>query len=312
MSDLAGLLFIGDPHVASRPPGFRKDDYPSTVLGKLRWAVDYARDNRLKPVLLGDLFDFPRDNANWVLVALLQLFDETLAICGNHDCKENTLADNDTLSVLEAAGKIRLLDRTGPWGGVAGGRDVIVGGTSWGQKLPKSYEPPTGGRPLVLWACHHDVRFPGYEESGRFDCREIPGIDVVVNGHIHRDLGRVQCGRTLWINPGNITRITRSDATRQHVPSVLRVDVSADAVECTRVALPHVPFEDVFHAELAAEQVNFDQSAFVRELAALESVRTASGAGLASFLDANLPQFDPRVAREIKSLAKEVLQHAHG
>ena len=28
----AGLLFIGDPHVAHRPPGFRKDDFTATVL----------------------------------------------------------------------------------------------------------------------------------------------------------------------------------------------------------------------------------------------------------------------------------------
>ena len=33
-SSLAGLLFIGDPHLASRVPGFRKDDYPRTILAK--------------------------------------------------------------------------------------------------------------------------------------------------------------------------------------------------------------------------------------------------------------------------------------
>ena len=53
----AGLLFIGDPHVAHRPPGFRKDDFTVTVLGKLRFALDYAREQNLMPVLLGDLFD---------------------------------------------------------------------------------------------------------------------------------------------------------------------------------------------------------------------------------------------------------------
>src|SRR5947209_17909966 len=99
-----GVLFIGDPHLASRAPGFRKDDYPQKILGKLRFAIDYAREHSLLPVLLGDLFDFPRDNANWLLVALHALLDrETLAIYGNHDCKENTPGDNDTISVLRAA-----------------------------------------------------------------------------------------------------------------------------------------------------------------------------------------------------------------
>ena len=310
----AGLLFIGDPHVASRAPGFRKDDYPAAILKKLRWAMDYARENRLMVVLLGDLFDFPRDNANWVLVQLMQLLKGTLAICGNHDCKENALGENDTLSVLEAARSVRLLDRTGPWAGVIGGRVVLVGGTSWGQKLPKSFERAEASAdaagPLVFWVCHHDLRFPGYEETARLDCREISGIDVVVNGHIHRDLGEVKCGATLWINPGNIARIKRSDASRRHVPSVLRVDVTPAGYETQRVPVPHEPFEDVFHAEVAGEQVEYSQSAFVRELAALESVRTASGAGLMAFLDVNLPQFDVRVAEEIRSLAKEVLEDA--
>ena len=30
-----GLLFVGDPHLASRVPGFRKDDYPRVALEKL-------------------------------------------------------------------------------------------------------------------------------------------------------------------------------------------------------------------------------------------------------------------------------------
>ncbi|MDB5323116.1 MAG: metallophosphoesterase [Phycisphaerales bacterium] len=313
-----GLLFIGDPHVASRPPGFRKDDYPQAILQKLQWSLDYARENRLRPVLLGDLFDFPRDNANWLIVRLLQMFDPaTLAISGNHDCKENTLAENDTLSVLVAAGALRLLTQDNPWVGVINNRPVIIGGTCWGDFLPKSFPPPHSSfilhpSSLVFWATHHDLRFPGYEESARLDCREIPGIDVVINGHIHRDLGRVQSGKTLWINPGNIARIARSDASRDHVPSVLRIDITDSGIaNPTRIPIPCQPFEDVFHGDVQpADAATTNESIFIRELALLESVRTASGAGLRQFLDANVQRFDPKVAAEIHKLAEEVLTHA--
>ena len=55
--------------------------------------------------ILGDLFHWPRDNANRMLVQLLQLFSGTvLGIAGNHDCKENELGPDDALSVLSAAG----------------------------------------------------------------------------------------------------------------------------------------------------------------------------------------------------------------
>src|SRR5438874_13170021 len=99
------------------------------MLPQLQWSRAYARDIRLRPVLLGDLFDFPRDNANWLIVRLLNMFDPaTLAISGNHDCKENTLAENDTLSVLVAAGALRLLTQDNPWLGTINHRAIIIGG----------------------------------------------------------------------------------------------------------------------------------------------------------------------------------------
>ena len=321
MDDLRGLLCVGDPHVAARAPGFRKDDYAQAVLEKLRWCVAYAREHRLLVVLLGDLFHHPRDISNALLVELISLFaaDEvrgaTYAVAGNHDCRENSLTRDDTLSVLAAAGAIRLLDK-GPVRGTMNGCEVVVGGTCWGQPLPKEFDrsavtPPGPRRPMwVFWITHHDVRFPGYEDTGRFGCREIPGIDAVINGHIHRQLPDVTIGATTWMNPGNICRVSRGDATRQHVPCALRIDVAPDGWRATRVEVPHQPFDDVFHPEVAAaadEAAAAGESLFVRQLAALEAYRTASGAGLESFLDANLGQFDARVADEIRLLAKEVL-----
>jgi predicted phosphodiesterase len=308
-----GLLFIGDPHLASRAPGFRRDEYPRTVLDKLRWAMAYAAGNRLMPVLLGDLFDFPRDNANWLLVELLGLFaDGILAVFGNHDCKEDTLGENDTLSVLVAAGRVTLLNCERPWVGAINGATIVLGGSCWGQKLPRSFDrsglPPD--RPaFVFWLAHHDLRFPGYD-AGRSDCREIPGVDAVINGHIHRCLENVTSGKTVWMNPGNIARVARGDACRDHIPGVLRVDVGAAGWSHERVTVPHSPYDDVFHPEIQSPGTESGQSLFIRELAALQAVRTASGAGLAAFLDANLPQFDAPVAAEIRALASEVLNRA--
>ena len=100
---------------ASRAPGWRKDDYPQAVLGKLRWCFKYARENHLLPILLGDLFHHPRDISNQLLVELLGILEEPIwAVTGNHDCHQNSLTDADSLSVLQAAGRIRLLDRDGP------------------------------------------------------------------------------------------------------------------------------------------------------------------------------------------------------
>lgn len=311
MADSAylGLLAIGDPHLASRVPGFRKDDYPRAVFGKLRWCVDYAREQRLLPCLLGDLFHWPRDNANWLLGEILGLLTtEMLGIWGNHDCTENSLGEDDSLSVIVQGSRVRLLDESNVWTGIVNGWQVVVGGTPWGQRLPKTFDANvTADQPLVFWLTHHDILFPGYEESGRFQPYEIPGIDVVINGHIHRPLEDVVRGPTTWLNPGNIARISRSDSTRQRVPRALRIDVDAGGWRQQYIEIPHQPFDDVFHAGVLDSSLPTDESAFVQGLAELMSRRTQSGAGLQEFLDQNLSQFDPRVADEIRSLAQEML-----
>lgn len=305
-----GLLIIGDPHLEGRQPGFRKDDYPNVVLDKLAWCLDYARGQRLLPAILGDLFDKPRDNPTWMLGRLVDLLDsEVIGLYGNHDCADPQLCEHDSLSLLIKCGRLRLVDEQSCWTGLMNGRLVVVGGSSYRQPIPKSFAPPNAGgevAPLVVWLTHHDLIVPGYEDQGRHKPREIEQIDVVVNGHIHRRLEDVQVGRTLWVTPGNISRRARSDATREHVPSVLRIDVAATSYERQQVEVPHRPFDEVFFETVAQPPSETRESAFIAGLAELQARRTASGAGLLEFLEQNVTQFEPAVARQIMDLAREV------
>jgi hypothetical protein len=189
------------------------------------------------------------------------------------------------------------------------GRTVVVGGSSYRQPIPKNFQPPESdgsGPPLVVWLTHHDLIVPGYEEQGRHKPREIDHIDVVINGHIHRRLEDVQVGRTLWVTPGNISRRARSDATRDHVPSVLRIDVTATGYERQQVEVPHRPFDEVFYEAVVQQEIDTRESAFIAGLAELQARRTACGAGLVEFLEQNVSQFEPAVARQIMDLAREV------
>jgi DNA repair exonuclease SbcCD nuclease subunit len=305
----AGLLLIGDPHLEGRQPGFRKDDYPSVILDKLAWSLDYAAAHRLLPAILGDLFDKPRDNPNWLVARLLDLLQgEVLGLYGNHDCADPVLSDHDSLSLLVKSGRLRLIDAEHPWIGTLGGRAAVVGGSSYRQQIPAKYEPPpdAGSDPLVVWLTHHDVLIPGYDE-GRITPFEIPGVELLINGHIHRRLDEVRAGSTRWLTPGNISRRSRNEACRAHVPAVLRIDVSRASYELTYVEVPHQPFGDVFHEVVAEATPATGGSAFVAGLAELQARRTDSGAGLLPFLEQNLGQFQPAVAAEIMHLASEVI-----
>lgn len=308
----AGILLIGDPHLEARPPGFRKDDYPAVILDKLAWSLNYARANRLLPAILGDLFDKPRDNPNWLIVRLLDLLQgEILCLYGNHDCADPVLGDHDSLSLLIKAGRLRLISLECLWRGTINGRAVVVGGSSYRQAIPEQFPAAQGmgaTKPLVIWLTHHDILIPGYDE-GRFRPRAIAGIDLVVNGHIHRRLEEQVTGETRWITPGNISRRARNDATRGHVPSVLQIDVNEAGYSLRYIELPYRPFDEVFHEAVTEVESIGGQSAFVQGLAELQARRTASGAGLTEFLAKNVGQFPAEVAGEILNLAKEVMQH---
>jgi DNA repair exonuclease SbcCD nuclease subunit len=305
------VLFIGDPHLEARQPGFRRDDYPTVILEKLEWCLNYAVEHRLLPALLGDIFDKPRDNATWMIARLFDMLSgvECIGIYGNHDCAEPELTDNDSLMLLFKAGRIRRVSEAEPWRGRMAGRPVVIGGASYREPLPDRLpEEAPDPSPLGIWLSHHDVIAPGYEEQGRLQPREIPGVDLVVNGHIHRELGTVDAGATKWVTPGNISRRTRSDAVRDHVPQVLRLDVTEDGWELKRITVPHAPFEEVFHPMVAEEEAGVSASAFVSGLAELQARRTDRGAGLLEFLEKNLDQFEEPVAEEIRVLAREVTQ----
>lgn len=308
-SNYTGLLLIGDPHLEGRSPGFRMDDYSHVILDKLDWCLRYAAAHRLLPALLGDLFDKPRDNPTWMIGRLIDLLSgaECLSLYGNHDCADPQLSDHDSLSLLVKSGRIRLLDGK-PWEGTMNGRAVVVGGSSYRRPIPEQFQPgmDENNAPLVFWLTHHDVIVPGYEEHGRLKTREIPGVSLVVNGHIHRHTEDVVTGCTTWMTPGNISRRSRSDATRDHTPAVLRIDIKPDGFDRQIVEVPHQPFDEVFHPEIADQARTSDTSSFVTGLAELQARRTESRAGLLSFLEKNIQQFESPVAHEIMSLAREV------
>ena len=312
---LEGFLLIGDPHLSSRTPGLRKDDYARTILRKLEWCLRTASENQLQPILLGDLFHFPKDNANWMLSELCRLLQtyKPVGIYGNHDCSTNELLDDDSLSILHSAGLLPLLDRDGPWQARIGDTDVLLGGTSWGQKIPKNLDPKEYGLPATtraIWLTHHDLIVSGYEESGRIKPREIPGIDMVVNGHLHHPVEPTVTGGTRWLVPGNTSRVKNSDATAQFRPQVLilRLDDGNWAEEM--VGVPHEPFEEVFHPAIRdSSEETQSLSGVVRGLKELIETRTQTGAMLDTFLTQNFLELEvPQdVQNEILQLKEEVL-----
>ena len=308
-----GLLFIADPHVAAVPPGHRLDGYKDQVLEKVRLALEHARDENLLPVFLGDLFHWPRENPNSLIVQLIGLFKKykPWVLVGNHDKYQARLTPDCSISVLAAADAIRLIDEAGPAFRLETptGQALICASPD-GFPLPKSFDDAAvRDGEVVLWLTHHNINFPDFEER-QVKTREISGVNMVINGHIHRPQESVRTGKTLWCNPGNISRLTFSIRSKERKPAAAIWKPGMDELE--KWYIPYLPFEDVFpDREFADHETGPEKdSGFVQGLERLAERRTREGVGLKEFLDVNLDEETPE-GKLVWELYKEVV-HGNG
>ncbi|MCS4089536.1 metallophosphoesterase [Rhizobium sp. BK176] len=243
MRECEGLAFIGDPHVCSLKPGYRfgrrtDDDYPETILGKLKFVIDHCNENRLVPVFLGDMYDKPAEPSKAIETRLLRLlktcWTQPITNVGNHDITNQILTDGDSLKYLEEAGVIRVAVYSGALDTfVIGGKTVAVGATPYGQEIPtdaKHYFPKAD---TIIWLTHHDLAFEG-SYPGAQELHAIKGCRLAINGHMHIAKELRPVGGTTWFNPGNIVR-QAVDAI-EHVPAITVLTAEG---RLKKVVIPH-------------------------------------------------------------------------
>jgi DNA repair exonuclease SbcCD nuclease subunit len=298
----SGLFLIADPHLADLPPGQRLDGYLEQIMIKLAACLDRARELGMVPVLLGDLFHRPRDNSNKMLVELIRLFgsrtgaDTVWALVGNHDKYQSRFTEDVTIAVLEAAGVVRLMKDEGPQFILeTGTARTLVCASPDGSPLPRAYERAEDDPDTVVWLTHHNIRFPEFDDRA-YAIRELPGIDWLINGHIHRPQPTVRAGQTTWANPGNITRLTFTRRSMERRPAAAIWTPGCDELE--RWEVPYLPFDQVFpDQELPPEvQETQGESSFISGLERLAWKRTHEGMGLRQFLQENLSRETPEGA----------------
>ena len=269
-----GLLFIGDPHLSGRRPGRRTDlDFAGTVLKKLSHAFNIAREGGLQPIILGDLFDRAGEQDLRVLSRLLHLLRDhrdaggliPVTLAGNHDMKDATLSGDTAMAVVHESGLLRVLEdgvpvpvyRMADRQGEQGHCIAVLVPYSYGQEyrllengvpsediakaLCMKPEQPLSAvmapNALVIALTHADFAFEG-AYPGAKEIVEIPGVDMVVNGHMHKLCPAVRRGGTLWWNPGNITRMSMD--CEGHAPRVWSWRPGEDIL--TGIHLPHEKF----------------------------------------------------------------------
>lgn len=300
----AGILFIGDVHLASTRLGRRIDNYTEAGLDKLRQCARIAKERNLLPVCLGDLYHRPRDNDLVLLSRLSNVLREFAVpmrlLAGSHDRTESWFTEKDADYLLAQFGVLTLIEQPGKVLSMQiGGQRVNLFATPAGCSIPTSVPAETGSHNIMI--THHDLDFKGPYPGCSF-LTEIENCGMLVNGHMHTQAPMVFKGQTACHNPGSIMRNTVDLKNQQPV-----VSVWTPAHGASLEAVPLVVTANVFDltgkevyaaepAELKADlPKGFRLSSFSSKLRAAESLgaaRTDDGSVLVEEFQAYFEMFE--------------------
>jgi DNA repair exonuclease SbcCD nuclease subunit len=295
-----GLLLIADPHLADTPPGQRLEGYLDQIMIKLQASFDFAVEQNLAVVILGDLFHWPRDNSNKMLVDLIRVFgsrtgnEKIWSLVGNHDKYQSRFTGDVSMAVLDAAGVLNVMKEDGAQFILETGQGkVVIGASPDGTPLPKGYDEDHGQQ-TVIWLTHHNIQFPEFIDRA-YTIKELPGIDWIINGHIHRPQPTIKKGKTTWANPGNITRLTFTQRTMDREPAA--AIWRPGYTELDKFVVPFESFEKVFPDQDFPPEIEGGategESDYVKGLERLAWQRTQEGMGLKQFLSDNVTKSTP-------------------
>lgn len=218
------IIFVGDPHFISRQIGSRNDTVSTMVsfLDKWRQIAKLSNEYKALVISLGDFFDDDEESsvvlANELINISKDFYFTPLTLVGNHDITETILTNQNMLQLFINTGTLlEIKDNDISFKVIIAGKQVEIGGTHYGSKIPKKIKKTSQKTDKVVWITHHDLYFgKGYENMNFL--HPIDSVDLAVNGHIHQTQNEIQHGKTTWCNPGNITRVSRD--MEDHVPSV--------------------------------------------------------------------------------------------
>ena len=223
-------IITADIHLRDDQPTCRTDVYWEEQERKILWLsalqVKYGC-----PILdAGDIFQRWNPSLYLVQWALNHLPDGMITVPGNHDLPAHSLDfySKCGLSVLEAAGKVQVLEKASSNNLVSlhyeniktpYGVHVMLFGYPWGIEPVACNSSPQ--RRVAL--CHYmtymgRAPFPGCKDPGAdLLLRKLSGYDLIITGHNHKTFVLERDGRIL-VNPGSFTRHKSDQA--DHKPCV--------------------------------------------------------------------------------------------
>lgn len=289
---MSGLIVFNDLHLADVPPLGRKEGYRDEGLAMLRECVELANQSGARLATTGDLFDRkpPQKTSHWLMGEVREILSRIksgplLAVPGNHDMNTTGIKSvlpeegRQPLANLIRSHHVQLLD----------GIPVVLDNLllcsrpynvhldldpSYYKLCPKEQALAEGRHVLML---AHGSIFPNTEEQKPYPmvrlCEiDTTGIDVLISGHIHEDLGIHRLRNAghhdgLFLNVGALGRVKRTPENRTRQIQATEVKPVNGELTAHRIVLESaLPAEDIFVEDSLALPGNDAITKFVKDL----------------------------------------------
>lgn len=218
------IAFVGDPHLSSKTPSSRTDDYALTTIDKLDKLLNLCKKEKITHVvMLGDLFNTPTDTLLYVN-RVMQKFKEfernniyLFSILGNHSVSNMKHENKDKSSegLIYTSKLVRELQYepfTSP-----SGYSVGLYGYHYSQPIGL----PSKGDKINICVAHKGYN-ENYEGSlTKTSCLEL-GYNIYALGHFHQPYDFLRDTNYLVVRPG---RFMRNTADTFNMTNSINIDI---------------------------------------------------------------------------------------
>lgn len=270
------FLFYTDIHLSGVNPRHRVDDFPRSMLAKLREAYSIAEAEGCEFVTFGgDFFNSHRIFSYEVISDAMDVICDsklkTYACIGEHDLfghSPNTYPSSTLAFMVKRCANFNILQAPLEVNGV-----VLHAKHEW-ENMQEAMKRPVDTAKLNVLICHELIT----NKKAMFDIIDTKTLqpcpyDVVVSGDLHDGYETHEVGNTLFCNPGSLARRAINDLNRTPQVAVIEAEkgqvpvVIMHPIQCAK------PGSEVF-GESIAELVRdneFDGEAFTAEMMDFEA-----------------------------------------
>jgi len=259
------LFTSSDEHISDQNPALRVDEYINTVLNKINWQHEFAKNAGCEAIIRGgDLFHHknPSKTSHMTMLKLMEILKKhdlnNFVLIGNHDVVNSNL-DNLSRAPLGVMYQMPRFNRLH--------QQVFQRGSLSVEVVSIDYSPletldSLKGKILknhkynyTIAVVHALAEDKPKESLSKFfgdavfayEDLDFPGVaDVLVFGHYHKDQGIRKLGNTQIVNLGSLTRGSLTFENMNRKPKNAMITLSGSGVSIEEIVVPHADASKVF------------------------------------------------------------------